>query len=225
MTSPRDLSGARSCCSSSPRGRRTPRLVLLDELKAGVTRLLRERMSQLILASRADITVLMVEGTPAVPRLPLPATSSSWPSQDIAPLDGRTAREPRRRGRYLGHRTRDVLSRPLPQRSPSIPARRRPRRRPRPPPPPRGVPGNQGRSRRLRRPPITRACPRGQGPPPSGDRGPNVAGIDPDETIAGSSSRRAARSGCVSPATGLTADKLVRRGMAYVPQVANVFPR
>src|SRR3984885_15441110 len=29
---------------------------------------------------------------------------------------------------------------------------------------------------------------------------------------------------CGQLATGLTADKLVRRGMAYVPQVANVFP-
>jgi ABC-type branched-subunit amino acid transport system ATPase component len=29
---------------------------------------------------------------------------------------------------------------------------------------------------------------------------------------------------CGQVATGLTADKLVRRGMAYVPQVANVFP-
>jgi branched-chain amino acid transport system ATP-binding protein len=29
---------------------------------------------------------------------------------------------------------------------------------------------------------------------------------------------------CGQAATGLTADKLVRRGMAYVPQVANVFP-
>jgi neutral amino acid transport system ATP-binding protein len=29
---------------------------------------------------------------------------------------------------------------------------------------------------------------------------------------------------CGEAATGLTADKLVRRGMAYVPQVANVFP-
>jgi ABC-type branched-subunit amino acid transport system ATPase component len=29
---------------------------------------------------------------------------------------------------------------------------------------------------------------------------------------------------CGQSATGLTADKLVRRGMAYVPQVANVFP-
>jgi ABC-type branched-subunit amino acid transport system ATPase component len=29
---------------------------------------------------------------------------------------------------------------------------------------------------------------------------------------------------CGQPTAGLTADKLVRRGMAYVPQVANVFP-